>query len=310
MRATGALLHELVASAGLPAVVSFRPVRGHGFDHEILHATLADSRQVVIRHRPQESRPLPLTQARFLADHDVPAPELLGGNEFATLYGYAPGEMLSALVAEGRVSDHDWRSAGTAFRRLHAVRFPSRLTGIFEADGLNLRPRDPVAALHEQLDQAEPILKVNLPVVVRHLPRLHVLIDENAQPLRDAPTALLHWDVNPANIIVGPDQTTLIDWGDARVGDSAKEIAALEEHIYLIDRSPQLPASFYETYGPRPTNTALHRLTGALTWYTEGNFDGWDLEEDLDPALQAKVDAWREGLATYLSDIGDHLKAF
>jgi aminoglycoside phosphotransferase (APT) family kinase protein len=299
MRATEALLHEVVASAGLPPVVSFRPVRGHGFDHQILHATLADSRQVVLRHRPQESRPLPLAQARFLAEHDVPAPALLGGNSFATLYEYAPGEMLSALVAEGRVSDDDWRSAGTAFRRLHAVRFPSKV-----------RPRDPVAALHEQLAEAEPILKVNLPVVVPHLPRLHELIDEHAEPLRDAPTALLHWDVNPANIIVGPAQTTLIDWGDTRIGDPAKEIAALEEHIYLIDRSPQLPVAFYETYGPRPTNTALHRLTGPLSWYTEGNFDGWDLEEDLDPALQEKVDAWRAGLAGYLSEMAEHLKTF
>ncbi|GAA1661099.1 hypothetical protein GCM10009744_63590 [Kribbella alba] len=310
MTATEALLHEVVASAGLPAVVSFRPVRGHGFDHQILHATLADSRQVVLRHRPQESRPLPLAQARFLAEHDVPAPALLGGNSFATLYEYAPGEMLSALVDEGRVSDDDWRSAGTAFRQLHAVRFPSRLSGIFEADGLILRPRDPVTALHEHLVEAEPILKVNLPVVVAHLPRLHELIDENAEPLRNASTALLHWDVNPANIIVGPAQTTLIDWGDTHVGDPAKEIAALEEHIYLIDRSPQLPAPFYETYGPRPTNTALHRLTGALSWYTEGNFDGWDLEDDLDPALKIKVDAWRAGLAGYLSEMAEHLTAF
>jgi hypothetical protein len=42
MTAIEALLPELVASAGLPAVVSFRPVRGDGFDHQILHATLAD----------------------------------------------------------------------------------------------------------------------------------------------------------------------------------------------------------------------------------------------------------------------------
>jgi aminoglycoside phosphotransferase (APT) family kinase protein len=310
MTGTEALLHELVASAGLPAVVSFRPVRGNGFDHQILHATLADSRQVVLRHRPQEPRPLPLAQARFLAEHDVPAPELLGGDSTATLYEYAPGEMLSALVAERRITDDDWRSAGTAFRRLHGVRFPSKVDGIFEADGLILRPRDPVAALHEQLVSAEPVLKVNLPVVIPHLPRLHDLIDENAEPLRAAPTSLLHWDMNPANIIVGPTQTILIDWGDTRVGDAAKEIAALEEHIYLIDRSPRLPDAFYEAYGPRPANTAIHRLTGAFSWYTEGNFDGWELEEDLDPALRRKVDTWRSGLATYLSRLGEHLEAF
>jgi aminoglycoside phosphotransferase (APT) family kinase protein len=305
MPPTEALLHQLVAAAGLPPVQSSEPLRGHGFDHEILRATLADSQQVVLRHRQQESRPLPSGQARFLAEHDVPAPALLGGNEFATLYEYIPGEMLSALVAEGRMTDDAWRSAGTAFRLLHAVRFPKGLKGGFGPEELILSPADPVRDLHELLVHAEPRLKVNLPVVIPHLPRLHEVIDDNADALRETPTALLHRDVYPANIIVGPSRTTLIDWGDPRVGDPAQEIAALDEHLDLINGS-QLPGAFFETYGPRSQpNTAIHRLTGAISWFSGGLFD-----TDLDPGLEARVTHWRASLVAYLTDIGDHLKAF
>lgn len=305
---TEALLHELVAAAGRPAVTSFEPLRGHGFDHEILRATLADAQQVVLRHLQQQPRPLPLGQARFLAEHDVPAPALLGGNEFATLYEYIPGEMLSALVAEDRMTDDTWRSAGTAFRRLHAVRFPKGMKGVFGPEELVLGPTDPVRDMHEMLVDAEPKLTANLAFVVPHLPHLHEVIDHNAEPLREAPTALLHWDVYPANIIVGPSETTLIDWGDPRVGDPAKEIAALDEHIYLINGS-QLPDAFFETYGPRSQpNTAIHRLTGAIGWFSHGPFASWEINPELGPDMTAQVTRWRDSLVSYLTGIGERLK--
>jgi hypothetical protein len=310
MPGTEALLHEIVATAGLPEVTSFEVLSGHGFNHEILRATLADGRQVVLRHQQDEPRPLPFGQARFLAEHDVPAPTLLGGSEFATLYDFIPGAMLSELVAEDRMTDDRWRSAGTAFRRLHAVRFPPRLKGEFGADELILEPADPVTDLHEMLTDAEPRLKASIPAVVPHLPRLHAVIDEHAEPLRETPTALLHWDVYPANIIIGPTETTLIDWGEPRVGDPAKEIAALDEHLYLINRS-QLPDAFFETYGPRSQpNTAIYRLTGAVNWFSHGPFAEWGIDPALPPDLKTRVTHWRAALVAYLTDLGDHLKQF
>jgi aminoglycoside phosphotransferase (APT) family kinase protein len=297
------LLHDLVAAVGLPEVAAYEPLRGHGFDHEILLATLADGRRVVLRHRPSHPRALPVRQARFLEEHDVPAPRLLGGNDEATLYEYVPGEMLSALVVEGRMTDAAWRSVGGAFRRLHDVRFPALVEGRFGPDGLTLTPTDPVARLHDVLRADESYLKTNLPEVVPHLPRVHDLIDEFADQLRE-PTALLHRDVNPSNIIVGSTETTLIDWDDPRVGDPAAEIAALEEHIYLIDRTERLPDAFYESYGERRPAVGLYRLTGAIGWYASGDFEEW---HDLAPDLHQKSTTWRTGLATYLSTIANHL---
>jgi hypothetical protein len=101
----------------------------------------------------------------------------------------------------------------------------------------------------------------------------------------------------------------LIDWGNPRVGDTAKEIAALEEHVCLINGS-QLPVAFFETYGQRPQNTAIHRLTGAIGWFSHGPFAGWEINPHLDPAQKARITHWRSALVTYLTDIGERLKEF
>ncbi|WP_432946416.1 phosphotransferase family protein [Kribbella sp. CA-253562] len=305
MSGTESVLHQLVADAGLPPVTEVTAVTGHGFDHEILHAVLADSREVVLRHRPDAPRPAPHALARFLAAHEVAAPALLAGTDTATLYEYAPGEMLSALVDQGRVTDEQWHAVGTAFRGLHAIRFPAGLTGVFTENGLNLRPSDPVATLHGELTRSEPVLAATLPGVVPQLPRLHALIDAYADRLRSTPTVLAHFDVNPANIIVTADRATLIDWGEPRVLDPGQEIAALEEHVYLLDGSLLLPPAFYAGYGPRPATTALHRLTGAIGWYTSGDFDEWDA---LPAALKPKADRWKRGLAAYLTKLPELLR--
>ena len=306
MPATERLLHELVSAAGLAQVRSVEPMRGHGFDHEVLRATLADTRQVVLRHR-QESRPLPLGRARFLADHDVRAPALLGGNDFATLYDYIPGEMLSAVI--DTMTDARWRSVGTAFRRVHAVRFPSGLSGDFGPDSLVLRPTDPVEDLHRLLVDAESRLRPNLPFVLPHLPRVHALIDDHAERLRQAPTALLHGDVFLANIIVATSQTTMIDWDQTRVADPGQEIAALDERIHLTTGG-ELPDTFFETYGPRPDTTALHRVTNAIAWFTHGPFAGWEIDPDLDADRTLLVTGWRNSLVDYLTGLGERLKEF
>jgi hypothetical protein len=87
--------------------------------------------------------------------------------------------------------------------------------------------------------------------------------------------------------------------------DPGQEIAALEEHVYLLDGSPLLPPAFYAGYGPRPATTALHRLTGAIGWYTSGDFDEW---EALPAALKPKADRWNRGLAAYLTKLPELLQ--
>jgi hypothetical protein len=322
MPSTTNLVHQLVTAAGLPPVATTTPLTGHGFDHEILHAVLTDGREVVLRHRvapdakPSTARPAnepstandssPTTPApdpsaapaqalfrrsEFLAAHAVPAPALLAATTDATLYEYAPGDMLLTLVEQHRATDDTWHSVGTAFRRLHAIRFPKRLTGVFGNGTFDLRFTDPVRTQHNLVDQT------SLDLAADHRPELHALIDYYADDLRETPTALLHRDVYPANVIVGPDSTTLIDWDSPEVGDPGIEIAALEEHIHLL--GADIPPAFYASYGDRPKTTTLHRLTGAIGWLGSGHLDDWATDtHDLDRSSKAK--RWKSGLQTYL----------
>jgi aminoglycoside phosphotransferase (APT) family kinase protein len=292
MPSTEALLHQLVADAGLPPVATAAPLTGHGFDHEIMHAVLTDGREVVLRHRagtPQVDQ-----RAQFLAAHHVPAPALLAATDDTTLYEFAPGDMLLTLIEDGRMTDDAWHSVGTAFRSLHNVRFPKRLTGAVGNGILDLCFTDPAQTLHERLDQAGP----RLDLVAPHLPKLHAMIDQYADQLRETPTALLHRDIYPANVIVGPERTMLIDWDSPQVGDPGIEIAAFEEHLYLL--GAEVPPTFYASYGPRPENTGIHRLTGAIGWLGSGWLDDWIA--DTDPDRRARASRWQSGLRAYLAD--------
>ncbi|WP_343889517.1 phosphotransferase [Kribbella sandramycini] len=103
------------------------------------------------------------------------------------------------VVREGRATDGTWRAVGRAFQRLHAIPASDLPAGMVEP-----APADRVQALHEQLAVDERYLAEHLPAVVPGLPRVHALIDELAAELRH-PAVLLHFDVNPANIIVSAD---------------------------------------------------------------------------------------------------------
>lgn len=180
------------------------------------------------------------------------------------------------------------------------------MSGRFGADSLNLEAIDPVEDLHARIAAAEPRLEASLPFVLPQLPRLNAIIDAHADSLRQAPTALLHGDVFPANIIVGPDRTTLIDWDFPRVADPAQEVSALDEWMYLAGGG-YLADAFFDTYGPRPPNTSLYRITGAIGWFGRGVFNGWEIDSTLDEARTEQVTGWRDSLVGYLTDLGDRL---
>lgn len=96
-------------------------------------------------------------------------------------------------------------------------------------------------------------IEVALPVIDRrHRTHPDPTLARAARALRDTrdddhivragemlPSTLLHGDMHPGNVIVGPDGATVIDWGNARIGPAMLDIANIAEfgspsyHRYL-----------------------------------------------------------------------------
>ena len=91
-------LDRLVTAASLPPVTSTYELDEQGFDNRLLVGRLADGRHVLLRQN-SEPGPAPVARARFLARHDVGAPQLYAAdNAGALLVEFVPGETLAAMA--------------------------------------------------------------------------------------------------------------------------------------------------------------------------------------------------------------------
>lgn len=268
-------LVELLSAGGLPPAAEVVPLSGRGFETQVYLVRLADGRQVVWRswgtaREPEHAR------ARFLAAHGVPAPRLLASTGLGSLYEFVPGTLLGDLLDAGQWTPDTWRLVGSAYRRVHDIRFPAGLWGEVLPERVVLEPVDPVARLHQWIEEAMPGLERRFPGAVAHLPALHRLVDRAAEPLRKAGSALLHGDVNMWNIMVGPEGVRLIDWDHPQVGDPALEIALLDKHASVIHPGGLHPA-FFEGYGrpaPEP-NATLYRVVRTVHWVATTDWEAF-----------------------------------
>lgn len=298
-------LENLVQAAGLPAVSETFRLTGRGLHNQILAARLTDGREVLLRVRSYDAVP-ERARARLLETHRLPAPRLLSSAGNASLYEFAPGQPLGDLVELGTVTREDWERVGDAYRQVHQVAFPRRLSGDVEPDVILLRPGDPVAEQHAILDRVEARLRETMPSVAAWLPAVHDQVDAAAPTLCGAPTSLLHGDVDLRNILVAPSGATLLDWDTPMVGDPARELALLDMHASLANEQG-LPRSFYDGYGRGPfePNTSIFRITGTLSWLAS---DDWAAFEQLDADLRARARAWLATLRSWADDLPGHLE--
>lgn len=304
---TADVLAGLLAQAGLPPATGTTPRSGRGFDNEIVVVDLPDGRRVVLR-RWSAPRPREHARARLLSDHDLPAPGLLAADDHASLVEFAPGELLGDLIEAGRDTAEAWRLVGVAYRRVHDVTFPTGLAGTVHPDRIELTPVDPVAVLHDQIDGSAPGLRRLLPEYAVHLPALHEAVDAAAGPLRMAPTALGHGDINMWNVLVSPERATLIDWDFPRVADPAMEVALLDKHASLFN-GKGMPRAFFDGYGPSPEpNTALHRVIQTLTWAAGPDWADIEADPHLSPDLKQRARTWLPTLVDYLRDLPRHIQ--
>lgn len=149
----GEVLAELLEQAGLPAPADVEALTGRGFTDEVSSVRLVGGGRVVLRRWP-EPRALEFPRARFLADQDVPAPQLLAADARGSLVEFVDGRLLGDLTGDRQDGPSTWRATGAAYRHIHSIAFPSRLAGRLDPAGLVLRPTDPVADIHELLEGA------------------------------------------------------------------------------------------------------------------------------------------------------------
>jgi aminoglycoside phosphotransferase (APT) family kinase protein len=303
-----AVLDELVAAAALPPVASTRVLREQGFDNQLLVGVLVDGRQVLLRQSLM-SAPSPSARAKFLFLHDVGAPRLYAANDAgAVLVDYVPGETLAAAARRGTLSDREWHMVGTAYRRIHAVQFPTPLRGPFGPDHLELTPEDPVDLLHNKIDTAEPAVRTQRPALLPSLYKLRRRIDARAAEFRREVPCLAHTDANFHNIIVAPHQVTLIDWDYPAVRYPLEELGALEDHAYL-NGVDELPAAFFAGYGRDVSRPLLriHRIVGCLGTLSSSEWSDLAADSRYPEGQRSMIRRWNQQLGDWIHRIDDHL---
>ncbi len=302
------VLRQLVAAAGLPAVVSTEPVNEHGdgLDHLLTRGTLANGRQVLLREsRVQHAAPT--VRATFLEACQVGAPRLLATtDEGAALVEFVPGRQLGSMLATGEVDGRTWELTGRAFARVHAVGFPAPLQGTVEPDSIVLAPVDPVEELLAELDTAQPWMAQHEPQVLPALQRLRVFIHHRANDIRAEVPCLTHGDANPLNIIVGEHQVTLIDWDVPAVRYPLAELSALDEHVYLAG-SDGLPPAFFTGYGRTvPADLLLaYRMAGCLGWLASDDWTQWAADTTMPITARQRLHQWHHRLIQWVRQMPD-----
>lgn len=303
------VLNELLALANLSPAVSLTRQTGRGFDNEVSTVSLADGRRVVLRcfRQPRKAE---WPRARFLAQHDLPAPGMLAATEHGSLIEFIDGTLLGDLIESGQDTAGVWLLVGEAYRRVHAVGFPAGLAGEELApDRFLLTPVDPVEQLHRQIEDARPGLQQLLPDCVTYLPDLHKVVQDAAPALRAAPAAFGHGDINMWNVLITSEQAMLIDWDSPRVADPALEVALLDKHASLFNNTG-LSDAFFIGYGQSPAepNTSLQRLVQTLDWATSSDWAEFDTDPTLPAELVHRARGWLPILLAYLRELPGHLE--
>lgn len=303
-----ATLQRLVAAASLPPVASTLELDERGFDNKLLVGILGDGRRVLMR---QNADPIPSPVARFnfLLGHGVGAPRLYAADDAgAVLVEFVTGETLAAMARRGALGDREWSMVGKAYGRVHAVRFPSPLRGIFGPQQLELTPQDPVDLLHSKVDTGEREVREHRPDMIPLLDRFRARIDARADELRREIPCLAHTDANFHNLVVAPQRVTLIDWDYPGVRYPLEELEAFETHAYL-NGIPELPESFFAGYGHTVSRSLLriHRIASCLEGFHSTEWSNMAEDPRNPENLRDMLREWVPKMRRWIYRLEDHL---
>lgn len=256
-------------------VVDMQPLP-HGYAHRNDLLTLQQGEQVVLRrylHRTQ----VPARKERgfySLLRHqvDVPAPRVYGmlstDDAAALVLEYVEGNVLGD-VATGLPDDalaHLHRLVGGALRSIHTIKY--RVGGLLVGEDLVPFPEGSWGA-HVFADVRKSVQHhVDSRLLSRAAGAAVVERFEASVPLlNDHTPTLVHGDFHPWNILVAPHGD---DWKLRAVVDI--ESALVADPVYDLTRFtvirfgpyPDIPLSFFDTYGKRPDPERCRLYTAAM----------------------------------------------
>ncbi|MGH2587601.1 MAG: phosphotransferase family protein [Dehalococcoidia bacterium] len=268
------LLFEALIAAGLPtdyreAAVMAPGDTGSSNDHYVV--TLSNGFRCVLREYrwPLRNAPDDLRRPELeffvhgvVHRHGVPVPAVLATVELdgrsASLLEYVDGELMADVLRRGDqiAADHVWYSFGRALRRLHGITFPAGTHGRFKGSALANQSISAGAFIQEWALRSARQLTTLRPDLPIDLHALEATVSRVADRLQDTPSALLHFDVHPWNVLVAArdgvyECAALLDWENASVGDPTWDITLAE----VLTAGPELgpSAAFYEGYGAAPS---------------------------------------------------------
>jgi len=229
---------------------------------------LADGTQVVLKTGPAAEIAAEAWACRRLTALGFPVPTVVASAVSGADLG-RPYLVLAFVAGEASEDPRVAYEAGRWFRRLHADELPGWGPLVPESDtdarGRHDTPRQAVTA---ELAGVPDLVRAGVldPSLADAAVTL-VRVDALLEPA--GPGVLLHHDLKPAHLFGHADGgpirlSSVIDWGDAWVGDPLADLARLSMS------GPSITAAFLDGYGLEATDPVLdtlarHRLLWNLT---------------------------------------------
>lgn len=279
------VFNDLVAGAVGSALTEMARLPGSVANVDYLVRTV-DQRRFIVKVGPRTEMIAEAWACRRLAHIEAPVPGIV---HLGLDHGGPDSAMLIVSFVPGTACDDPvvFEEAGRAIRRVHAERLPGWGPIVVDVDGPDHHPRGEFDSWREYvLDElsglpdlvAAGIIDARLAVAARDC----VVVDEVLG--YSGPGALLHNDLKPAHLFAvdegsGPRLTSIIDWGDAGVGDPLVDLARLSmsggdalrafSAGYGIDLAPALHQKLARY-------RILHNV-GALTYEFRAGGDWFDV---------------------------------
>lgn len=205
----------------------------------------------------------------------APGPLLAAGRD-ADIFEYGPGLVLRrsreghSMTGEARIMEH-----------VRGQGYPVPAIDEISDDGLDI-----VMERIEGLDMVATMAKRpwTIPRQGRLLAELHVHLHELSAPdwLREAPVGrgdrLVHLDLHPLNVIIGPRGPVVIDWANASRGDPVVDVAL----AWVLMAAGSVPTG-------RLISAVLGRARSALVKNFLRSFDIGELRRTLRDVVDWKV---------------------